>query len=240
MLRKWIYRNYFKRDSFKIYNRNGFSLLLNYANYIDRKLIIKEGFEEDRLDFLFSVNDKKPTIFIDVGANIGIYTLTAARKNQFDRIISFEPDTRNCNQLGANIVLNGFNDDVVVHQLGLSNVSGTATFLKNKGSSTGTSRLASTAPDKTKTTKFEECSIKVAQLDDLLKEEGQVIFMKIDVEGHEELALEGMVQLLERNHCKVQLEIFEKNVGSVSLFFSKLGYSQINNLGDDYYFEKQA
>jgi hypothetical protein len=41
-LRKLLYRNYWRRDRYRVYRRIGLDLLLNYANYIDRQLIIRE------------------------------------------------------------------------------------------------------------------------------------------------------------------------------------------------------
>ena len=48
-LRKLIYRNYRRRDRFRLYDRLGLRLLLNYANYVDRQLIIHEPYETAQL-----------------------------------------------------------------------------------------------------------------------------------------------------------------------------------------------
>ena len=66
----------FRRNVFRIIDRNGLKYLLNYRNSVDRKIIIEGGYEKEQLDyFLNLINRAGCTIFFDVGANIGLYSL---------------------------------------------------------------------------------------------------------------------------------------------------------------------
>ena len=62
--------------------------------------------EPETLSWLDSF--KKADCFIDVGANIGVYTLYAAHKYHKMLIYAFEPMKKNYDRLWDNIVLNGF------------------------------------------------------------------------------------------------------------------------------------
>lgn len=233
-LNKIIYRNYFGRNCFKIYKRLGFDLLLNYSNHIDRKIIYKAAYEADQLLALIShAQISKPDFFIDVGANIGIYSLLAAKTDLFASIVAFEPDRRNYAQLRANILLNGFHDKISTYEKGLSDQNASIKFYQNIGSSTGTSRIASTAPQATKLDKFESTTISVVRLDDVLQEGGKTIFFKIDIEGHESASIDGMINLLSNNQCRVQVEVFDENFEQVNGQFNAIGYSLCQEFGAD-------
>ena len=90
-----IYRRYkllfnpivknFKIDNFKID--------LDIRESLERKLFFEKKYEEERLSYLIrKINEDKVNIFVDVGANIGIYSLrVAANAMSIKKIIAFEP-----------------------------------------------------------------------------------------------------------------------------------------------------
>lgn len=156
-IRKIIYRNYGARNCLKVYERLGLVLLLNYANYIDRRLIIKEPYEERQLaHFATVLKQDNFNVFVDVGANIGLYSLLAAKTGKVAKILSFEPDLRNNYQFRANILLNNFVNRIEVRDVGLSNETGGVEFLQQQGSSTGKSRIEKTAPSSTKNKDYQK------------------------------------------------------------------------------------
>ena len=50
---------------------------------------------------------------------------------------------------------------------------------------------------------------RAVRLDTVLDIAGKLLVVKIDVEGHEEQAVEGLLALLGRNHCVLQIEIWD-------------------------------
>lgn len=52
-------------------------------------------------------------VFFDVGANIGLFSLYAAKRGA--RVYAFEPEALNCAQLNRNIVLNGLGERVTAY-----------------------------------------------------------------------------------------------------------------------------
>ncbi|PLX50929.1 MAG: hypothetical protein C0613_02540 [Desulfobulbaceae bacterium] len=238
-IRKIIYRNYGRRSCLKIYKRLGLRLLLNYANYIDRRLIIKEPYEEEQFAFFTgALREGGFDLFIDVGANIGLYSLLAARTDKVAEILAFEPDRRNNYQFRTNILLNNFVDRIKVYDAGLSNATGGVEFLQQQGSSTGKSRIGKTAPATTKGKDYRKTTIGIMRFDENFHYADRKIFIKMDVEGHELQALQGMTGLLTDNGCVLQVEVFAENLATIEEFMAGLGYTKFQEMGDDRFFEK--
>ncbi|MBI2921475.1 MAG: FkbM family methyltransferase [Planctomycetes bacterium] len=127
--------------------------------------------------------------FVDVGANIGYYTLLAAALvGPSGAVEAFEPGQPALDRLRENIALNRlFN--VRVHALALSDTPGSARFLTGRDT---TNRLAASADAASPSS-----SVPAARLDDLLS--GQPCALgKIDVEGAELRVLQGAEGMLSR------------------------------------------
>lgn len=237
-LRKTIYRNYGKRDSFKLYRRLGLELLLNYANHIDRHLITKQPFEAEQFAFLRQeMGVESYDLFVDVGSNIGLYSLTVANMDCVDEIIAFEPDARNNCQLKSNILLNRFFNKIKVFDLGLSDTDAEVQFLQDDGRSSGHSRIEKTAPEGTVLDRYNKITIKVITFDDHFPIEDKTVYIKMDIEGHEMVAIKGMVQLFEKNRCLLQVEVFDENFEAFDKEMTGLGYDQYQSFGVDRYYK---
>lgn len=65
-------------------------------------------------------------VFVDIGANIGVYTLVAAQRGA--TVYAFEPHLLNALHLQRNVAANGFNDRVVVVPMALYSESGATRF----------------------------------------------------------------------------------------------------------------
>lgn len=66
-------------------------------------------------------------VLVDVGANVGMYTIWAA-KTRGARVIAFEPEAQNYALLNRNIQLNGVADRVTAYCMGLSDAAGLSTL----------------------------------------------------------------------------------------------------------------
>ena len=62
-------------------------------------------------------------ILVDVGANVGMYTIWAA-KTRAARVYAFEPEAQNYALLNRNVVLNDLGERVMAYCLALSDVEG--------------------------------------------------------------------------------------------------------------------
>jgi len=240
-LRKLLYRNYWRRDRYRVYRRLGLDLLLNYANYIDRQLIIREPYESRQIaHFRRQLISYPYAAVIDVGANLGLYSLIAAQSGNVADILAFEPDPRNYRQLQANLRLNRLTDRVRTFPIGLGSRDADATFLQENGRSTGQSRIVATAPADTNRSRYTKTTIDVIQFDRHFKYSDGDILVKIDVEGHEQEVIAGMRNLLAGNRCQLQVEVFDASLGAVEDLLGKLGYAKTLEFGYDRIFSNRA
>ena len=133
---------------------------------------------------------------LDIGANLGVYTLYALRKGC--KVFSFEPMPRICSILKDNIHVNGYEVSGRSHviEAAVSDVCGTAAFYQNKGVCGQCSSLYRAETNET----VEEITVQTLTLDSCREQFGVVDFIKIDVEGAEYFAFCGMRQLLMENH----------------------------------------
>lgn len=141
-------------------------------------------------------------VFVDVGANIGLFTLKMAPSAA--RIVAVEPGEAAGTQLAANIALNGFSNVSVVRKA-LSDAPGRAALFHNPlGDDPQAFSLLSDGSDAGSE------SVELTTLDLLVAEQGlpRVDCIKIDVEGAEGQVLAGARQTLERDRPTV---IFEMN-----------------------------
>lgn len=138
-------------------------------------------FEPDEVDF---VKRELPTCdaFIDVGANVGLYTCLACQVGK--PTIAIEPFPDNQRYLLRNLLDNDFRD-VSVYPLALGAQPGLLTLY---GSGTGASFIQGWAGAAQRTT------VPVATLDAIVRGSslvGQQMLIKVDVEGAEKGVLKG-------------------------------------------------
>jgi FkbM family methyltransferase len=159
---------------------------------------------------------------VDGGANSGLYSLVAGAVNPRGRIFAFEPVSHIFARLVENVSINSF--DVVAEELALSDSSGTAAFYLTPGEfavNSSLDKLSSTVPGAT------EIRVKTVRLDEYLAEHGVegIDLLKLDVEGHEPQALQGLGALLSKNRPKILIEINRPQTGEeIAKIFQGLNY----------------
>lgn len=131
---------------------------------------------------------------VDLGANVGFYTLLAARLvGPRGRVYAFEPHPVNLRLLERNIQLNKY-DNVTTVPRAVSNFCGATSLVVGNGP--GVSSLYSGPLTSAKT-----MDVETTTLDEFFSSEGwpAVDLIKIDIEGAECAALDGMSELSARN-----------------------------------------
>lgn len=126
-------------------------------------------------------------IFVDIGANQGLYSLLAARNPHCERVIAFEPVAATFALLGDNIALNNLGGVVRPVHAAVSLKSGTARIATDHAHS-GTASLRAAAPEAGEDIRI----LGIAGVDTLLEGTAPLI-VKIDVEGHEETVIEALM-----------------------------------------------
>lgn len=117
--------------------------------------------------------------FVDVGANVGSYTVLAGGVGA--RVTAVEPIPATFTHLQRNVALNGLGDRVRCCQTGLSDQPGSLRF--SSGLDTVNHVLAAGED-------LLGVDVLVTRLDDLVAHDAPML-MKIDVEGHELAVLQG-------------------------------------------------
>lgn len=120
-------------------------------------------------------------VFYDVGANVGFYSLLAAKKGC--RVFAFEPSPRNILMLKQHIALNHLNIEAI--EAAVADRDGNAVFDAGPNSSMGALRDSG------------GLQVKVVSLDSL--ELPPPDFVKIDIEGGEYSALMGATRVIKEN-----------------------------------------
>jgi len=149
-------------------------------------------------------------VVVDAGASCGIYTIAAAKLvGEKGRVIAFEPGVRSASVLIRNIELNGLNN-VRLYREALSDRVGRARLYHHRGPV-----ASSMAVGDSNKHQFDE--ITTTTLDSMLKQEGldRVDFLKMDIEGAEELALRGGKTLFAKFHPVI---VFEMNLLAATRF----------------------
>ncbi len=128
-------------------------------------------------------------VFVDVGANIGVMSFHAARQvGTAGKVIAFEPDGTNVIRFLEGVAANKF-DNIILFQLALSNQ---AAVLSLAGGSNA--YLTKMGPGRL---------VQAIRGDSLLANEPRIDLVKLDIEGFEPFALEGLSETLKRHRPSV-------------------------------------
>ena len=152
------------------------------------------GIWEPAITRLVTEQLRPERIFVDVGANLGYYSLIAGRQLSAlnGHVISFEPSPSLFQRLEGHVQLNDLTN-VTLHQVAVADAAGTLPLYIGSARNLGTTSLV--AGDNLTL----EADVAVDSLATLLSasEIRRVQLIKIDVEGAERLVLLGMAAILD-------------------------------------------
>jgi len=150
------------------------------------------GFEPEEVALVRELLAERD-VFVDIGANIGLYTCVARSLGK--RAVAVEPLAANLKRLRANLAANGWGDTEIA-EVGLSDAEGRAELY---GADTGASMVSGWAGLPRRTLLKQE--IRLTTLDALLGERfaGERLLVKVDIEGAEYACLRGALRTLERD-----------------------------------------
>lgn len=211
-----------------------------FTNESKRRLEMLVDYEIAELRFfLWLARRTRSTHMLDVGANIGAYTVAAARHCPgLQRLEAFEPAPAAFAELQRNLALQDESSRLVAHPIAASDSTGTARF-DIFGDMHGANQLSgASGTHKEAHTTIE---VQVGLLDDVVGASGLDLLMKIDVEGAELGVLRGASRLLTENRCYLQVEVLSAgHLTDVRTILGDLGYTPALHLRDDWYFVPEA
>lgn len=184
----------------------GYKLRFNPTK-ISRRLWV-DSFEKrgvyQLVDRFFLFYLKPSYVVVDVGANIGYYTLLSAEKvGPSGKVYAFEAHPKIYKYLEENIHLNHF-DNVETFPVALGGQVGSVRFSDQS------------KDDMNNVTDAGEITVHMDALDNKMKSVSRVNLLKIDVEGYEKFVLSGSSETLGKTDT-IFFEAWDKH-------FSKYGY----------------
>lgn len=217
--------NLFKGVTRTIIYKN-LKLVLQIDDWIQEIIYFLGDYEKAELETL-KLFLQKDSVFIDIGANFGLYTLNASKLiGSNGKIISFEPFSQNFNSLKQNISLNNLKN-IKIEKLAIGEMKGIIKmYYDDKEKNLG---MASMTPMKSGKNE----NVEVVTLDSYLKSKSsikKIDLIKIDVEGFEYAALMGMQNTLTEHSPSIIIEILTEkgleNSKKIHAFFERFEYNK--------------
>jgi FkbM family methyltransferase len=205
--------------------RSGARMRVEPSDYLQLLVYYLGTFEAHCLKWLRILLPRGGT-FVDVGANVGVYTLEgAARVGVSGRVIAVEASPGHARTLAENVAVNDFRQ-VRILPFAVGEADGLARLVLPTGGNRGMFTIGSVDGEPV-------AEVPVRRLDDLLAAEGitAVDVLKMDIEGAELGALAGAPELLRRSRPAVIVELNEKALrpfratpGALLELFAREGY----------------
>jgi FkbM family methyltransferase len=164
-------------------------------------------------------------LMLDVGANLGYFTLLWATARPDNRVIAFEASPRNVPALRHNVERNRCARQVEIAALAVGRNNGTLQFDQGPEEQTGWGGFSTGAASG-------GISVEVVRVDEFVRDVEEIALLKIDIEGADTWALMGCERLLREQ--RVQEIWFEEHrprmrelgieEGEAQRFLRSLGY----------------
>jgi len=182
-------------------------------------LLEQQDWYEDEIHFIRRLIEPG-TAVIDIGANYGVYTLTAAKAvGSYGRVWAFEPTHATVEYLTESLAVNGFGQ-VELIRAALSDHEGEAHLSTSPNAELNTLNGAPEAEGET---------VSLTMLDAFIDQfsKHEVTFVKLDAEGEEPNVIAGGARFFAEQSPLVMFEIKDANSVNLTLvdIFENLGYA---------------
>lgn len=186
--------------------------------------VLNDNWENNEVAFVLD-NLSPGDAMIDVGANVGVYTLQAARKvGPAGKVYAFEPQTDIGTMLARSIAENGFDDRCVLHNFALGDRDGMAAVWRHHGSNPGASIITA---EEILGESGNATSLK--RLDSMTFER-PIKLLKMDIEGYEPLLVAGGQQFFREHHPIIITEWFPRSMQQVAGLSSEHYFRELTAL----------
>jgi FkbM family methyltransferase len=170
--------------------------------------------------------------FLDIGANIGFYSILLADRRLVPQALAFEPDPGTRELLRTNVDLNGLAGSVRIFPYALGDLRGEAVLTQSTEINRGESWIAhAEMPAGADTVRVPVC-----RFDNEFAFCGKRLLIKIDVEGYEFHTLRGMERTLRENECYLQIELYSAHIERLKSMLANSGYRYLDTWDIDHYF----
>lgn len=233
---QFLWKKFVGNKSVDIYY-NGLKLRVNpFGNTIESNILFSSKIREKEELKIIKNFTKPSTLFLDIGANFGYYSLFVAGFGA-RRCISFEPQPILINRINENRVINNFVDNIDIAPFALGGGAGKVELQIAK------SGLGSSAIGR-KIESSDSTEVEQKTLNTALHEfkENKVDIIKIDVEGLEDEILYPYLSKLKKEYLP-SLIIIEDNAADWNLniieWLKETGYEQAGKTRGNVFLVKQ-
>jgi FkbM family methyltransferase len=238
-LRRRVYKPFNKiwhRGHYFVCTYFGADFLVRSVNVGGLEISAKIGEYPELKNFIASCREIKPDVFIDIGANLGLYTCIVMKNALAPRAILFEPDRRNRVHLRANLLINELLDaDITINEVALGAVRGKFRLVPGPERDIGLSQIVENASAGEGQDQGYE--VDIVRFDDVVSLSGKTLAIKIDIERYERKALAGMARTLADNRGVAQIEVLEARDETVGLM-AAAGFRLVQEFGTNLVFRK--
>lgn len=191
--------------------RDGTRMIVDLRCKTERFSLYSGCYDDASINLLRKLLERFDGHFLDVGGNIGMYSVRIATSlDPRRRSLCFEPMPSNADRILDNARLNDVADRVDIHRIALSDTNGQAELVLRDdfvmGSKTGNASIAISSETDLA---FRRITVAMKRFDDLLNglPEGACRVAKVDIEGHEDYFLRGASGWLRRDRPVILLEV---------------------------------
>ncbi len=196
---------YLEKEGFKWYNRG-------IADPTPEMFALESTFKQKDVEL-------GGHVFVDVGANMGLWTVQASK--HFDHVYSFEPNPEIYQVLLKNIKINHVERNLTVENIAIGSFDGDLTlhrYYNHAWSSVLQEHNGQKASN-------DYWQVQCKKLDSALLNYVSPTVLKIDTEGYELNVLMGAERILRMNHPKLLIEIHAwKDYKEITDYLSDFGY----------------
>jgi FkbM family methyltransferase len=204
---------------------------------IDRALALDGIWDAAQLEDLAAIcRRRRVDYFLDIGANIGVYSILLARKGLGGEVIAFEPDPGNYARLLANLSVNRLVGQIRALPWALGSRAGEMSLMEAGAANRGESWIVHPDKPPEDAPGVATHQVKQVRFDDEFAIAGKTILVKMDVEGSEFHALGGMQRTLRENECYLQVELYSDRLEELKSLFAGSGYRYLRTNYIDHYF----
>lgn len=195
----------FRRQAWAVHRATGLRFRIRVRDAVGRHIMRYRAYEPELTGWLLAGFDhvlRQPSgshlVFVDVGANLGWFSLQAARHDNIGQVLAIEPDAGNQSLLQANIERNGLGDRIQLLACAVGAEPGTARLHLYRETNLGRHSLLTDHGHGSRMVPLET-------IDGLLQRQGladaPIAAIKVDVEGYEPAVLAGARQALRRTRA---------------------------------------
>lgn len=210
----------------------------NQTSYLTQ-LLFWNGYKNFEYSSIFEKLSKKTSVFLDIGSNIGYYSLLGLASNPNMKVYAFEPANGPKFYLSKNIILNNLSDSIKAVDLALSNTNGEIDFyevesIKYKYLKYNLAGEGNAGTKKT-SRNFIKNKVKTTRLDEFVVNNAitSIDLIKIDTEGTEIDILNSGLNTIKKHQPIIICEtLFSTIEDELEEYFKNLEYTFYNHMNE--------